>query len=99
MFDVEGTPLPTAQVAIKASSKPKLSDRLMDRASGVYKRNAKGVAILIGILVAFLTNTDTFHLVKRLSQDSVIRSTITQSESQRIDYINIEKPERRLKSY
>lgn len=63
-------------------------DRSMDRASGVYKRNAKGVAILIGILVAFLTNTDTFHLVKRLSQDSVIRSTITQSASQRIDYIN-----------
>ncbi|MCC5668079.1 prominin family protein [Nostoc sp. CHAB 5784] len=63
-------------------------DRSMDRASGVYKRNAKGVAILIGILVAFLTNTDTFHLVKRLSQDSVIRSTITQSASQKIDYIN-----------
>ncbi|MEH2329701.1 hypothetical protein [Nostoc sp.] len=66
-------------------------DRSMDRASGVYKRNAKGVAILIGISVAFLTNTDTFHLVKRLSEDSVIRSTITQSaSSQRIDYINNE---------
>ncbi|MEH2349060.1 MAG: hypothetical protein V7K55_13805 [Nostoc sp.] len=63
-------------------------DRSMDRASGVYKRNAKGVAILIGISVAFLTNTDTFHLVKRLSEDSVIRSTIAQSASQRIDYIN-----------
>ncbi|MGF1933708.1 MAG: hypothetical protein RM347_004830 [Nostoc sp. ChiQUE02] len=63
-------------------------DRSMDRASGVYKRNAKGVAILIGILVALLTNTDTFHLIKRLSQDSVIRSTITQSASQKIDYIN-----------
>ncbi|MEH2195618.1 MAG: hypothetical protein V7K98_23665 [Nostoc sp.] len=65
-------------------------DRSMDRASGVYKRNAKGVAILIGISVAFLTNTDTFHLVKRLSEDSVIRSTIAQSASQRIDYINDE---------
>ncbi len=62
-------------------------DRSMDRASGVYKRNAKGVAILIGISIAILTNTDTFHLVKRLSQDSVIRSTITQTASQRIDYI------------
>ncbi|MDZ8259078.1 hypothetical protein [Nostoc sp. ChiQUE01b] len=69
-------------------------DRSMDRASGVYKRNAKGVAILIGILVAFLTNTDTFHLVKRLSEDSVIRSTITQSASQRIDYINDETARR-----
>lgn len=62
-------------------------DRSMDRASGVYKRNAKGVAILIGILVAVLTNTDTFHLAKRLSQDSVIRSAITQSASQRTDFI------------
>ncbi|QLE44520.1 hypothetical protein FD723_31640 [Nostoc sp. C052] len=62
-------------------------DRSMDRASGVYKRNAKGVAILIGISIAVLTNTDTFHLVNRLSQDSVIRSTIAQSATQRIDYI------------
>jgi len=70
-------------------------DRSMDRASGVYKRNAKGVAILIGISVAILTNTDTFHIVNRLSQDSAIRSTITQSASQRTDYIN--DPEARRK--
>jgi cell fate (sporulation/competence/biofilm development) regulator YlbF (YheA/YmcA/DUF963 family) len=64
-------------------------DRSMDRASGVYKRNAKGVAILIGISIAILTNTDTFHLLKRLSQDSAIRSAITQSaSSQQINYIN-----------
>jgi len=62
-------------------------DRSMDRASGVYKRNAKGVAILIGISIAILTNTDTFNVVKRLSQDSAIRSTIIQSASQRTDYI------------
>ncbi|MEH1933689.1 MAG: hypothetical protein V7L14_08145 [Nostoc sp.] len=62
-------------------------DRSMERASGVYKRNAKGVAIIIGISIAILTNTDTFHLVKRLSQDSVIRSTITQSAIKGSDYI------------
>lgn len=62
-------------------------DRSMDRASGVYKRNAKGVAILIGILVAVLTNTDTLHLVKRLSQDSVIRSAITQRANQKEDFL------------
>jgi hypothetical protein len=60
-------------------------DRSMDRASGVYKRNAKGVAILIGISVAILTNTDTFYVVQRLSQDSVIRAAITQSASQRAE--------------
>lgn len=53
-------------------------DRSMDRSSGVYKRNAKGVAIIIGISIAILTNTDTFYLLKRLSQDSAIRSVITQ---------------------
>lgn len=63
-------------------------DRSMDRASGVYKRNAKGVAILIGISIAILTNTDTFHLLNRLSRDSAIRSAITQSASQRVDFLN-----------
>lgn len=60
-------------------------DRSMDRASGVYKRNAKGVAILIGISVAILTNTDTFHLLYRLSQDSAMRSALTQNVSQRVE--------------
>jgi hypothetical protein len=73
-------------------------DRSMDRASGVYKRNAKGVAILIGISIAILTNTDTFHLVKRLSQDSVIRSTIAQSASQRIDYIKDPEARREIEN-
>ncbi|NMG06172.1 hypothetical protein [Brasilonema sp. UFV-L1] len=57
-------------------------DRSMDRTSGVYRRNAKGVSILIGISVAILTNTDTFFVLKRLSQDSAIRSAITQSAIQ-----------------
>ncbi|MBW4632708.1 MAG: hypothetical protein KME30_12670 [Iphinoe sp. HA4291-MV1] len=63
-------------------------DRSMDRASGVYKRNAKGVAILIGVSVAILTNTDTFHLLRRLSQDSAIRSAITQSAIQQGSFLN-----------
>ncbi|MFM6468299.1 MAG: hypothetical protein ACKPGX_14170, partial [Dolichospermum sp.] len=45
-------------------------DSSMERAGGVYKRNAKGVAILIGITLAIATNTDTFHIVDRLSKDS-----------------------------
>ena len=53
-------------------------DRSMDRASGVYKRNAKGVAILIGMLVATATNADTLHIVSRLSKDSALRTTITE---------------------
>jgi hypothetical protein len=51
-------------------------DRSMSRASGVYKRNAKGVAILIGCLIAFVSNADTFHVVARLSGDDDLRQII-----------------------
>jgi len=54
-------------------------DRSMDRASGVYKRNAKGVAILIGFVIAVIANADTFHIISRLSKDSTLRATITQN--------------------
>ncbi|MBD2103275.1 hypothetical protein [Leptolyngbya sp. FACHB-261] len=57
-------------------------DRSMERASGVYKRNAKGVAILIGFLIAAATNSDTFHIVTRLSKDSDLRSAVTQNAGQ-----------------
>lgn len=56
-------------------------DKSMDRASGVYKRNAKGVAVLIGLLLALGANADTFHMVSRLSKDSVLRQTVTQNAS------------------
>lgn len=51
-------------------------NRSMDRASGVYKRNAKGVAILIGIAIAIAVNADTFHIMARLSRDSVLRDAL-----------------------
>jgi hypothetical protein len=54
-------------------------DRSMDRASGVYKRNAKGVAFLIGVFIAFIANADTFHIVSRLSRDTALRTAITQN--------------------
>ncbi|HEY9672708.1 MAG TPA: hypothetical protein V6D11_14785 [Waterburya sp.] len=52
-------------------------DRSMDRASGVYKRNAKGVAFLIGIFLAFAANADTLHIIDRLSKDTAVRTAIT----------------------
>lgn len=57
-------------------------DRSMDRASGVYKRNAKKVAIAIGLLTAISTNTDTFHIASRFSKDSELRDIITTRVSQ-----------------
>ncbi len=52
-------------------------DRSMDRASGVYRRNAKGVAILIGLVLASSTNSDAFYIVNRLSNDENLRKVVT----------------------
>ncbi|MGV0024879.1 hypothetical protein [Phormidesmis priestleyi] len=57
-------------------------DRSMERASGVYKRNAKGVALLIGLSIAATTNSDTFHIFNRLSSDDSLRRLITDRASQ-----------------
>ncbi|MBW4475141.1 MAG: hypothetical protein KME45_32890 [Stenomitos rutilans HA7619-LM2] len=51
-------------------------DRSMDRASGVYKRNAKGVAFLIGFGIALTVNADTLHIVSRLTTDSTLRDAL-----------------------
>ncbi|MBD1912903.1 MULTISPECIES: hypothetical protein [unclassified Leptolyngbya] len=59
-------------------------DRSMDRASGVYRRNAKGFAIILGILTAMATNADAFLMVERLSQDTAIRTALTQTTDQLI---------------
>src|SRR5579883_1155616 len=53
-------------------------DRSMERSTGVYKRNAKGVAIVIGFLLAVTTNTDTLHVVNRLAKDPTLRAAYTQ---------------------
>lgn len=51
-------------------------DQSMQRASGVYKRNAKGVAILLGTAIAVAANADTINIINRLSKDSMLRSTV-----------------------
>ncbi|NDJ18950.1 hypothetical protein [Myxacorys almedinensis] len=57
-------------------------DRSMSRASGVYKRNAKGVAILVGLMLAAGTNADTFHIFNRLSSDDSLRRLVTERAAQ-----------------
>jgi hypothetical protein len=49
-------------------------DRSMQRASGVYKRNSRGVAILLGAIA--VANADTINIINRLSKDSILRSTV-----------------------
>ena len=48
----------------------------MQRASGVYKRNARGVAILLGTAIAVAANADTINIIDRLSKDSMLRSNV-----------------------
>lgn len=57
-------------------------DRSMSRASGVYKRNAKGVALLVGLFLAATTNSDTFHIFNRLSSDDSLRQLVTDRAAQ-----------------
>jgi hypothetical protein len=54
-------------------------DRSMDRASGVYRRNAKGVTFLIGFLIALVINVDTLHIISRLTTDSTLRDALTKN--------------------
>ena len=53
-------------------------DQSMERASGVYNRNVKGVTLLIGLLVTLAINADTFHILERLNKDAALRSSINQ---------------------
>jgi methyl-accepting chemotaxis protein len=57
-------------------------NRSMDRASGVYKRNAKAVGLIIGFAIAVGMNADSLHMIERLSTDPTIRQAITQSAQQ-----------------
>lgn len=52
-------------------------DRSMDRASGVYRRNSKGVAFLLGVMIAIVANADTFNIVNRLAVDQTLRDSLT----------------------
>jgi len=60
----------------------------MERASGVYKRNAKGVALLIGFAIAIIANADTFHMISRLSKDTAIRTAIVNNAGQIVERNN-----------
>ena len=59
-------------------------DQSMTRAAGVYKRNSKGIAFILGFVIAVATNTDTIYIVNRLSTDSVLRETIVQTANQSV---------------
>ena len=52
--------------------------QIMERTSGVYKRNAKGVSFAFGFLAAALLNIDSFYVIEQLSKNPNLRQGINQ---------------------
>ena len=67
-------------------------DRSMDRASGVYKRNTRGFAFLIGFVLAFALNADTFYIVSRLLKDDALRNSIVSTSTQLVQDVQSPNP-------
>ena len=57
-------------------------NRGMNRAAGVYRRNAKAVGMLIGLAIAISLNADSLHMLDRLSKDPAIRNAVSQAAEQ-----------------
>ena len=57
-------------------------DQSMVRASGTYKRNAKGISFLLGLIVAVLGNVDTINMVDRLYKNQSLSGTLNQLADQ-----------------
>ena len=62
-------------------------DSSMERSIGVYKRNAKGIAILIGFLIAVITNANSIYMIDRLSFDKELRQVMIESSEQLISEV------------
>ncbi len=54
----------------------------MERAAGVYRRNVKGVGLLVGLAIAFTLNADTLYMFNRLTTNQAVRSSIVQTVDQ-----------------
>ena len=46
-----------------------LFEEVQKRSAGVYKRNAKGLSLFVGFLIAVLLNADTFHMFTSLTRE------------------------------
>lgn len=54
-------------------------DQSMERSSGVYKRNAKLVSMLLGITIAVAFNIDALYATSRISNDENLRRVVTEA--------------------
>jgi hypothetical protein len=57
-------------------------DQSMERAGGVYRRNAKAVGFLVGFSIAIALNVDSLHMLERFFIDPTIRQAVSRSAEQ-----------------
>ncbi|MCW6035659.1 hypothetical protein K4A83_05145 [Spirulina subsalsa FACHB-351] len=63
-------------------------DQSMERASGVYKRQAKLWAFVLGFGVSVIFNADTFYMIHRLSSDQELRIAVNALSTKLIEEQN-----------
>ena len=82
--DNPGVDIESQHLVARLSAKYKtVFDKVQERSSGVYKRNAKGLSFLLGLLLAILLNADTLNFVNKFTQaDNTSREKIFESLSQ-----------------
>lgn len=68
-------------------------DNSMERATGVYKRNAKGISILIGLVLAIITNANSIYILDRLAYDRELRQALVSASERQISSTNIAESE------
>lgn len=57
----------------------------MDRVAGVYKRKVQAILLMIGVVISFMFNADTFMVASKLWQDAGLRAEISGQASGFID--------------
>ena len=62
-------------------------DESMERATGVYKRNAFGLSLLLGFIIAVIGNIDTIHIINQLYNDPALSETLSSFVTQEVNTI------------
>lgn len=70
-----------------------LYEEVQERSSGVYKRNAKGLSFLLGLLMAIIFNADTFNIISHLTQENndVVNQLISELDKQEDNFFTCQE--------
>ena len=62
-------------------------DESMERATGVYKRNAFGLSLLLAFIIALVGNIDTLYITNQLYNDPALNETLSGLVTQEVNTI------------